>query len=88
MATSGQRLLGGKSKTGKSTFVKQIAEDVSLEKKVLYLASEYNERMAQGRFYRFKKIIKYILSLKEKWNEWAKLARSSLTFSSSNLTLS
>ena len=50
---SGLTLLGGKTKAGKSTFAEQIAEEVSLEKKVLYLALEYNERMAQGRFQRF-----------------------------------
>ncbi len=50
---SGLTLLGGKTKAGKSTFAEQIAEEVSLEKKVLYLALEYNERMAQGRFKRF-----------------------------------
>ena len=50
---SGLTLLGGKSKAGKSTFAEQIAEEVSVEKKVLYLALEYNERMAQGRFHRF-----------------------------------
>ena len=32
---SGLTLLGGKSKAGKSTFSEQIAEEVSLEKKVL-----------------------------------------------------
>ena len=50
---SGLTLLGGKTKAGKSTFSEQIAEEVSLEKKVLYLALEYNECMAQGRFQRF-----------------------------------
>ena len=50
---SGLTLLGGKTKAGKSTFAKQIAEEVSLENRVLYLALEYNERMAQGRFQRF-----------------------------------
>lgn len=49
----GLTLLAGKTKAGKSTFAEQIAEEVSLEKRVLYLALEYNERMAQGRFERF-----------------------------------
>ena len=35
MATSGLTLLDDKSKGGESTFVKQIAEEVSLEEKVL-----------------------------------------------------
>ena len=50
---SGLTLLGGKTKAGKSTFAEQIAEAVSLEKKVLYLALEYNERIAQDRFQHF-----------------------------------
>ena len=50
---SGLTLLGGKTKAGKSTFAEQIAEEVSLENRVLYLALEYKERMAQGRFQRF-----------------------------------
>ena len=37
----------------KSIFAEKIAEEVSLEKKVLYLVLEYNERMAQERFHRF-----------------------------------
>lgn len=49
----GLTLLAGKTKAGKSTFAEQIAEEVSLEKRVLYLALEYNERMAQGRFQHF-----------------------------------
>lgn len=49
----GLTLLGGKSKAGKSTFAEQIAEEVSQERRVLYLALEYNKRTAQGRFARF-----------------------------------
>ena len=41
----GLTLLAGKTKAGKSTFAEQIAEEVSLGKRVLYLALEYNERM-------------------------------------------
>ena len=44
---SGLTLLGGKSKSGKSTLAEQIAEELSLYKKVLYLALEYNKRTAQ-----------------------------------------
>ena len=47
---SGLTLLGGKSKSGKSTLAEQIAEELSLYKKVLYLALEYNKRTAQIRF--------------------------------------
>ena len=50
---AGLTLLGGKTKSGKSTLVEQIVEEISLEKRVLYLALEYNKRMAQGRFERF-----------------------------------
>ncbi|MGB1915759.1 MAG: AAA family ATPase, partial [Paracoccaceae bacterium] len=50
---SGLTLLGGKSKSGKSTLAEQIAEELSLYKKVLYLALEYNKRTAQIRFDRF-----------------------------------
>ena len=50
---AGLTLLGGKVKSGKSTFAEQIAEEISENKKVLYLALEYNKRMAQGRFERF-----------------------------------
>ena len=46
----GLTLLGGKPKSGKSTLAEQIAADISIEKSVLYLALEYNLRMAQGRF--------------------------------------
>lgn len=49
----GLTLLGGKTKSGKSTLAEQIAEEVSIKKKVLYLALEYNKRMAKGRFERF-----------------------------------
>lgn len=49
----GLTLLGGKTKSGKSTLAEQIAEEFSIERKVLYLALEYNTRMAQGRFKRF-----------------------------------
>ena len=49
----GLTLLGGKTKSGKSTLAEQIAEEISENKKVLYLALEYNKRMAQGRFKRF-----------------------------------
>ena len=47
---AGLTLLGGKPKSGKSTLAEQIAADISIEKSVLYLALEYNLRMAQGRF--------------------------------------
>ena len=50
---AGLTLLGGKTKSGKSTLAEQIAEEISEDKKVLYLALEYNQRMAQGRFERF-----------------------------------
>lgn len=50
---SGFTLLGGKSKSGKSALAEQIAEQLSLDKKVLYLALEYNKRTAQARFHRF-----------------------------------
>ena len=50
---SGFTLLGGKSKSGKSTLAEQIAEELSTSKKVLYLALEYNKRTAQARFKRF-----------------------------------
>lgn len=50
---AGLTLLGGKTKSGKSTLAEQIAEEISQDKKVLYLALEYNKRMAQGRFQRF-----------------------------------
>lgn len=50
---AGLTLLAGKTKSGKSTLAEQIAEEISLDKKVLYLALEYNKRMAQGRFDRF-----------------------------------
>ena len=36
----GLTLLGGKTKSGKSTLAEQIAEEVSIKKKVLYLALE------------------------------------------------
>jgi hypothetical protein len=49
----GLTLLSGKTKSGKSTLAEQIAEEVSTEKRVLYLALEYNKRMAKGRFERF-----------------------------------
>ena len=49
----GLTLLGGKTKSGKSTLAEQIVEEISDNKKVLYLALEYNKRMAQGRFKRF-----------------------------------
>jgi len=49
----GLTLFGGKTKSGKSTLAEQIAEEISENKKVLYLALEYNKRMAQGRFNRF-----------------------------------
>ena len=49
----GLTLLGGTTKSGKSTLAEQIAEEISKNKKVLYLALEYNKRMAQGRFNRF-----------------------------------
>ena len=49
----GLTLLGGKPKSGKSTLAEQIAADISIEKSVLYLALEYNLRMAQGRFSEF-----------------------------------
>jgi len=50
---AGLTLLGGKPKSGKSTLAEQIAADISIEKSVLYLALEYNLRMAQGRFSEF-----------------------------------
>lgn len=50
---AGLTLLGGKTKSGKSTLAEQIAEEISPDKKVLYLALEYNKRMAQARFSRF-----------------------------------
>ena len=50
---AGLTLLSGKTKSGKSTLAEQIAEEVSTEKRVLYLALEYNKRMAKGRFERF-----------------------------------
>ena len=37
---SGLTLLGGKTKAGKSTFAEQIAEEVSLENPIVYLALE------------------------------------------------
>ena len=49
----GLTLLGGKTKAGKSTLAEQIAEEISREKRVLYLALEYNKRVAKGRFERF-----------------------------------
>ena len=49
----GLTLLGGKTKSGKSTLAEQIAEEISEDEKVVYLALEYNQRMAQGRFERF-----------------------------------
>ena len=49
----GLTLLGGKTKAGKSTLEEQIAEEISREKWVLYLALEYNKRVAKGRFERF-----------------------------------
>jgi len=49
----GLTLLGGKTKSGKSTLAEQIAEEISENEKVLYLALEYNKRMAQARFKRF-----------------------------------
>ena len=49
----GLTLLGGKTKARKSTSAEQIAEEISREKRVLYLALEYNKRVAQGRFERF-----------------------------------
>ena len=50
---AGLTLLGGKPKSGKSTLAEQIAADISIEKSVLYLALEYNLRMAQARFSEF-----------------------------------
>lgn len=50
---SGFTLLGGKSKSGKSTLAEQIAWELSTDKRVLYLALEYNKRTAQARFKRF-----------------------------------
>lgn len=50
---AGLTLLGGKTKSGKSTLAEQIAEEISEDEKVVYLALEYNQRMAQGRFERF-----------------------------------
>ena len=50
----GLTLLGGKSKSGKSVLAEQIAEELSLSKKVLYLALEYNKRTAKERFDRFR----------------------------------
>ena len=50
---SGMTLLAGKSKSGKSTLAEQIAEELSLSRRVLYLALEYNKRSAQARFDRF-----------------------------------
>ena len=52
---AGVTLLAGKAKVGKSTLAEQIAEEVSLNSSVLYLALEYNERMVQQRFARFQK---------------------------------
>ena len=49
----GLTLLGGKTKSGKSTLAEQIAADISITENVLYLALEYNLRMAQGRFANF-----------------------------------
>ena len=49
----GLTLLGGKTKSGKSTLAEQIAADISITENVLYLALEYNLRMAQGRFAKF-----------------------------------
>ena len=49
----GLTLLGGKTKSGKSTLAEQIAADISITENVLYLALEYNLRMAQGRFASF-----------------------------------
>ena len=49
----GLTLLGAKTKAGKSTLAEQIAEEISREKRVLYLALEYNKRVAKGRFERF-----------------------------------
>ena len=53
---AGLTLLAGKTKAGKSTFAEQIAEEVSIKKKVLYLALEYNVRTAQARFSRFSNV--------------------------------
>ncbi len=50
---SGLTLLAGKAKSGKATLAEQIAEEVSINQPVLYLALEYNARMAQARFKRF-----------------------------------
>ena len=47
---AGLTLLAGKTKAGKSTFAEQIAEGVSIKKKVLYLALKYNVLTAQARF--------------------------------------
>ena len=46
----GVTLLAGKSKSGKSTLAEQIVWEISLKHGVLYLALEYNIRMAQSRF--------------------------------------
>ncbi len=51
---AGLTLLGGKTKSGKSTLAEQIAEEVSVDRRVLYLALEYNKRVAKARFDRFK----------------------------------
>ena len=49
----GVTLLAGKSKSGKSTLAEQIVSEISLKYSVLYLALEYNIRMAQSRFSNF-----------------------------------
>ena len=49
----GVTLLAGKSKSGKSTLAEQIVWEISLKHGVLYLALEYNIRMAQSRFSNF-----------------------------------
>lgn len=50
---AGLTLLSGKTKSGKSTLSEQIAYEISLEERVLYLALEYNKRMAKQRFSHF-----------------------------------
>ena len=55
---AGLTLLAGKTKSGKSTLAEQIAEEVSFDKRVLFCALEYNERVARARFSRFSEIHK------------------------------
>ena len=52
---AGLTLLAGKSKHGKSTLAEQIAEEISCQKRILYLALEYNKRVAQKRFKKFRR---------------------------------